>query len=91
MKKLRELIINSGEKLIDAALIISLIFVFLFALGLSIQSSNFIEGLFIFILLLFGGLIYLVFAFFFIYLLIDIRELLKEIKDNTKECGKDTQ
>jgi len=76
---IKRFILSSGEKLIDILAILSLIVVILAGLGVGFQ-----EGFFAFLIFEIVGLAYIVIMFFFIYLLLDIRDLLKKIEENTK-------
>ena len=69
----------------DIFVILSLIVVFLAGIAISSSARSFGEGLLLFILFELVGFIYVVLIFFFIYLLLDIRSLLKKIEENTSQ------
>ncbi len=80
---IRKLILTTGEKLIDIFVVLSLIAVFIGGIGVSSNTRSFGEGLLLFILFEIIGFIYVVIIFFFIYLALDIRSILKKIEENT--------
>jgi len=79
----RDFVLKAGEKLTDVFVILSFVAVILVGIGASTETTNFGEGLLVFILVEIIGFIYVVVIFFFIYALIDIKNTLKKIEENT--------
>jgi len=82
---IKEFFVKGGEKLINVLAVLSLVVVFLAGIGASSQTSSFGEGLLIFVVVEVAGIAYTIFIFFFVYLLLEIRDLLKEIAKNTSK------
>ncbi len=78
---IREFVLGLGEKLINVAVVLSLVAVFLAGIAASSQSQSFGEGLLVFLLVEIIGIAYVVLIFFFMYLQLDIRDILKDIRN----------
>ena len=84
---IKDFILGLGEKLINTLVVLSLIGVFLAGIAASSETQSFGEGLLVFLLVEIIGLAWVVMVFFFTYLLLDIRDILRDIRDKNNEAG----
>ena len=84
---IKDFILGLGEKLINTLVVLSLIGVFLAGIAASSETQSFGEGLLVFLLVEIIGLAWVVMIFFSMYLLLDIRNILRDIRDKNNEAG----
>ncbi len=82
---IRKFILSIGDKLMDVLVVISLILVFIAGIASSSETRSFGEGLLTFLVVELVGIVYVIVVFYFIYLLMDIRYILKKIEENTRK------
>jgi hypothetical protein len=83
---IKDFILGLGEKLINTLVVLSLIGVFLAGIAASSETQSFGEGLLVFLLVEIIGLAWVVMVFFFTYLLLDIRDILRDIRDKNNKA-----
>ncbi|MBL1242798.1 MAG: hypothetical protein COA39_000100 [Sulfurimonas sp.] len=72
----KNIILKSGDMIISVAAVISYLAVIISAVGMMSQKWTFGQGL----MTLIGGIIGVTIAFYFIFIIIDIRDSMREIK-----------
>ena len=82
---IKKFFLGFGEKLVDVFAVASLVVVFFAGIGVSTTVPSFGLGLLSFLGVVIVGVIYVTILFFFVYLMIDIREHLKKIEENTQD------
>ena len=84
---IKEFILGVGEKLINVLAVLSVVGVFLAGIAASSETRSFGEGLLVFLLVEIIGLAWVVMIFFSMYLLLDIRNILRDIRDKNNKAG----
>jgi hypothetical protein len=82
---IKEFILGVGEKLINVLAVLSVVGVFLAGIAASSETRSFGEGLLVFLLVEIIGIAWVVATFFFLYLWLDIRDILKDIRNSNNK------
>ena len=83
---IKEFVLGVGEKLINVLAVLSLVGVFLAGIAASSETQSFGEGLLVFLLVEIIGVAWVIVTFFFLYLWLDIRDILKDIRDSNNKA-----
>jgi hypothetical protein len=82
---IKKVVLELGEALMGFFFILALIGVFLMGIIGSADAHSFGKGLLTFVIIELWGFSSVLISFFLIYLLIDIRDTLKRIEENTRK------